>query len=158
MIINDRPQGLFIIFISHLIYYIFPSRISGRGYGIGPVCLWVCVSVSQSSHGWNDLDIISAKFKGQGHQVIKSNFQCFKWVDLCRFMSHDVIWHHGVMSRRHDFTWRHSVMSWLPVMTFGQENWQRVHVAGGRVNAQAFSSYLKKLPWNKSPRNLFCYM
>ena len=31
---------------------IFPSRVSGQGYGIGPVCLWVCVSVSQRSPGW----------------------------------------------------------------------------------------------------------
>ncbi len=30
---------------------IFPSRVSGRGYKIGPVCVFVCLSVIQCSHG-----------------------------------------------------------------------------------------------------------
>ncbi len=31
---------------------IFPSRVSGRGYKIGPVCLSVCVCVCRLSRGW----------------------------------------------------------------------------------------------------------
>ncbi len=30
---------------------LIPSRVSGRGYGIGPVSASVCVSVCQHSHG-----------------------------------------------------------------------------------------------------------
>ncbi len=32
-------------------YVIIPSRVSGRGYKIGPVCVCVCLSVSWHSHG-----------------------------------------------------------------------------------------------------------
>ncbi len=42
-------------------------------------------------------------------------------------------WHHGMTS------WRHGMMSWHQLTTFGQENWQRGHVAGGRVNAPTCS-------------------
>ncbi len=65
---------------------VIPSRISGRGYKIGPVCLSVCLSVIQRSHGqtvWHtdsECDTgmyqhnISAKFEGQGRHIIKRNF------------------------------------------------------------------------------------
>ncbi len=64
--------------------WFIPSRVSGRGYKIGPVCVSVCVSVClsviQLSHGWTvwrtdqkfgvgfDIDNISDVFKGQGHR------------------------------------------------------------------------------------------
>ena len=58
--------------------FVIPSRVSSRGYKIGPICVCVCLSVCQRSHGWNVwdtnlkfcmnivLDNISDEFKGQG--------------------------------------------------------------------------------------------
>ena len=143
---------------------IIPSRVSGRGYKIGPVCVCVCVSVClsvcQHSHGWTvwatDLkfgrniafDNISDKFEGQGQRSRtplwkKRDFPTFSYVvtyvdckePLIFVMTSDVMWRHGKTS------WRHvmSRPSWHPSTTSGQEYWQRGHVAGGRVNTQAFS-------------------
>ncbi len=76
---------------------IFPSRVSGRGYKIGPVCVFVCLSVIQRSHGqtvWDrnlkfgvrfDLDNISYEFEGQGHRS-KVKVVMFKNVIFRLFM------------------------------------------------------------------------
>ncbi len=57
--------------------------------------------------------------------------------------SHDVtVWRHDVTWRHGTTSWRHGMTSWHPLATFGQEYWQRGHVAGGRVNAPAFSLLL----------------
>ncbi len=64
------------------------------------------------------------------------------WITESQFvMTPDVMW-------RHDVTWRHNtasrrqgMTSWHSLTTFGQEYWQRGHVAGGRVNAPAFSLF-----------------
>ncbi len=112
-------------------FCIFPSRVSGRGYKIGPVCacVCVCVFVCQRSHGWTiwptDLkfsmditfDNISDEFEGQRSRspFWKTWFSNFSMV------------------------WRHSMTSWHHLRTFGQGYWQRGHIAGGRVNAQVFS-------------------
>ncbi len=168
-----------------------PSRVSGRGYKIGPVCLFVCLfvclSVCQRSHGWTvsctdpkfgrgiHLHNISDKFKGQGHRskvkvtmLKKHDFWCSCSVCKCRFtlslhmeLSGSTPWHHGMtsMTSRRDI---HDVTAWHPVWhhvtpwccdslisccnvwnvcvrrSVGQEYWQE-YVAGGRVNAQAFS-------------------
>ena len=44
---------LFVNLLQHsqLIHPIVPFRVSGRGYKIGSVCVCVCVSVCQRSHG-----------------------------------------------------------------------------------------------------------
>ncbi len=78
-----ESEVLVINFNLHVILLV-PSRVSGWGYKIGPVCLCVrvsvCLSVSELSRGWTvwprttksgtgiDLDNISAKFDGQGHR------------------------------------------------------------------------------------------
>ena len=121
---------------------IFPSRVSGRGYKIGAVCpsvcLCVCVSVIQLSHGWTvwrmdlkicvkiNIDNILDEFEHQGHRskvkvtVLKNViFSCCNVWNVCVRTS------------------------------MGQEYWQG-YVAGGRVNAQAFSCYNLTL-------NTFCY-
>ncbi len=96
-------------------------------------CVCVCLSVSQHSIDWTiwatdlksdmgiDLDNISDEVEGQGN---RSKFKVamlknFLWCDLCRM--------------------HRAILSWHPLTTFRQENWQWGHVAGGRVNAQAFS-------------------
>ncbi len=76
---NDDPP---LIPIWPTLTNFFPSRVSGRGYKIGPVsvCVSVCLSVSEHSHGrtvWpsimkfgvsTDLNNLLAKFDGQGHR------------------------------------------------------------------------------------------
>ncbi len=59
---------------------LIPSRVSGRGYKIGPVCLCVCVSVclcvcqllssltTEKFGARVDHDYISDEFEGQGHR------------------------------------------------------------------------------------------
>ncbi len=139
---------------------LIPSHVSGRGYRIGPVCLCVCVFVCQRSPGWTvwrtdlkfgggvDRDNISDEFEGQGHRskvkvarLKNVIFGCSYGV-TCVYCTepfcYDIRCH--VTSRR-DVMWRHGVTSWHHLTTFGQEYWQRGHIAGGRVNAQAFSLY-----------------
>ncbi len=109
-----------------------------------------------------DLDNISDEFEGQGHRskvtrlknVISEGSD--GWITQSQFvLTPDVMWHHSMTSRDvtvrlHDVTWphgttlwRHGMKSWHPLTTFGQEYWQG-YVAGGRVNAQAFS-FVKKV-------------
>ncbi len=40
--------------IYKLICLFIPSRVSSRGYKIGPVCLCVCVSVCYSALSWSN--------------------------------------------------------------------------------------------------------
>ena len=136
----------------------FPSRVSGRGYKIGPVCVSVChhshsctVWATDLKFGRNiNFDNISDEFEGPGHRskvkdaILKKTWfsDFFLWCDLCRLHRAILSWHLmscDVMARRRDVTWRHSVTSWHPLTTSGQEYWKRRHVAGGRVNAHAFS-------------------
>ena len=115
-----------------LVLCIFPSRVSGRVYGIGPVCMSVC----QRSHGWTVwstdpkfggriyLDNISDEFEGQGPRskvkvamLENVNFRHFWWEGPCRLpdirchvMSHrDVMTSHDVITSRDVTPWRHGV-------------------------------------------------
>ena len=72
------------------VHTIFPSCVSRRGYGMGPVCVLVCVSVFERSYGWTvwskgpkfgggiKLDL-RVKVKGQCHQIEKCDFWSFWW-------------------------------------------------------------------------------
>ncbi len=119
----DKQESLSPFFI------IFPSRVSGRGYWIGHVCvsvyLCVCVFVCQRSHGWTvsttdlkfgrniDSDNISDKFEGQGHRS-KVNVAIWKNV-IFRLFSYGMTYVHCTELFCHD-TWRH-VTSRNDVMT-----------------------------------------
>ncbi len=112
---------------------LIPSRVSGRGYKIGPVCLFVCLFVCPSVSALTaepfhiraqnlaqgtilTISRTSSKVKGQGRHGKKQFFCCFCSVYMCRFtvMTDGAIWHYTVMSRRNvrDITawrpWRHS--------------------------------------------------
>ncbi len=126
------------------------------------VCLCVCqrspgwtVGHTDSKFGWGiDHDNISYKFEGQGHgskvKVARLKNVIFGFSDRLTWagsLCHMTLC--GVTSWRHvtsrcdvilscDVTERRHVTSWHPLTTFGQEYWQRGHVAGGHVNAQAF--------------------
>ena len=120
------------------------------------MCVSICVSVGQRSHGWTvwatDLnfsrniafDNILDKFEGQGQRSSapfeKCDFPTFSYgvtyVDCTEPFCHDT-WCH-VTTRT--TSWRQGVTSWHPLTIFWQEYWQRGHVTGGSVNAQAFSS------------------
>ncbi len=77
---------------------VFPSCVSGRGYGIGPVRVCMCLSVStlmaeqfdmQTQNSVRALTLIMSrmrlkvKVKGQGRQVEKRDFRSFRWVNIC---------------------------------------------------------------------------
>ncbi len=100
---------------------LFPFRISGWGYEIGPVCLSVCVclSVGQRSSGLTDwatdlkscigidLDNISDEFEGKGHRskikvtMLKNViFRTYLWCVLCILHRAILSWH---MMLRNDF-------------------------------------------------------
>ena len=98
---------------------LIPSRISGRGYKISPVCLSVRPSVIQRSFGWTvwntdpkigrdiDLDDISDEFEGQGHRSkVKITRLKNMILQSCRWACTDVQCHQtvkyykGVMSQR----------------------------------------------------------
>ena len=83
----------------------------------------------------------------------KRDVPSFRWVNYTESVCHDT-WHH--VTSRHEVTWRHGrtswrhgMTSWHPLTTFGQEYWQRGPVAGGRVNAPAFSFIM--WCWPNSP-------
>ncbi len=123
---------------------LFPSRVSGRGYKIGPVYVCVCVSVCQRSHGWTiwatDLkfgvniafDNILDEIRGQGQRskvkvaiLKKRDFRTFcseTCLDCRELLCHD-IWRH-VTSRRdvmcRDVVMLRDVTAWHP-FTSGQE-------------------------------------
>ncbi len=100
------------------------SRVSGRGYKNGAVC--VCVSVCLSRNlvqqltsmiSWMIL-MVKVMVKSQGHQVKNVIFRIF-WFRLTdtkpygvtswRHVTslHDVMTSHGIMLGRHDVTWHH---------------------------------------------------
>ncbi len=114
---------------------IIPSRVSGRGYKIGPVCVSVCVSVCQRSHGWTvwatnlkfgvdiAFDNILDEFRGQGQRskvkvaILKNlDFRTFcseTRLDCRELLCHD-IWRHvtsqrDVVTSRDVLVWRHDV-------------------------------------------------
>ena len=114
------------LYISHVH---FPSRVSGRGYKIGPMCVCVCrsvcLSVSQRSPGWTvwatdlkfgvriDLDNISDEFEGQSHRS-KVKVAILKKTWFSDF-SYGVTYVDCTEPFRHD-TWRH-VTSCHDIMT-----------------------------------------
>ena len=78
---NKFPEPIRAGFLHFSRQYLFPSRVSGRGYKISPVCLCICVCVCLSAlsrlnrlrygpkfGGGVYLDDISDKFEGQGHR------------------------------------------------------------------------------------------
>ena len=138
-------ERLFLIL--HKVVYIVPSRVSGRGYKIGPVCVSVCLSVSLRSHGWTvwhadpkfgrglDLDNISDEFEDQGHRskvkVARLKNVIFEvsdgWITQNQFvMTPDVMWHHVTTSWRHMTSWYDVMMSRHDVLTSVDDFWARI--------------------------------
>ena len=116
------------------------------------VCVSVCSSVSaltvepkiwQEHCLWSYLGQVQKSRSKVKVAILKNWFSNFFLLcDLCRLHTVILSWHLtscDVTAWRHAVTWRHGVTSWHPLTTFGQEYWQRGHVAGGRANAQAFS-------------------
>ncbi len=119
----------------------------------------VCVCVCQLSRDWTvwhtdpkfgmgvDTDNISDEFKGQGHSSkvkvarlknVILEFLMGRHVQIHFVMTYNDMKCHGVTSRCH-MTSRRDIMA--PFDSFGREYWQGGHIAGGSVNAQAFSSW-----------------
>ena len=109
--------------ISEITNSFFTSRISGRGYRNGPVCVSVC----GHTHGWPvwhfstkfstgiDLDDILEEFDGQGHRSkvkvtrSKHDFHDFLvWVPRYKTVASGVTWCYVTFCD--DTTWRHDVM------------------------------------------------
>ncbi len=134
----------------------FPPASAVEGIKSVPsVCLSVTTLPAKSLNVWTQnlvegltltISRISSKVKviGQrsrslGWKTWFSDFQ-IGWPGQVHFVISDDImwWTTDVMWRQGTTSWCHMTSSHL-LTTFGQEYWQRGHVAGGHVNAQAFS-------------------
>ncbi len=121
-----RNQPSFFLFIN---MQLITSRISGRGYRNGAVCVSVCVSVSEHSHSWTDwhtvtkfgtgidLDGILDKFDGQRQRskvkVTRSRnlISMIFWLQCQYTKCWPMVWHYDVMWRHGTTSWHHSMTS-----------------------------------------------
>ena len=108
---------------------IFPSRVSGRGYGIGPVCLCACLSVWQSTRG---------------------KWWLTHWASLHRA---NLSWHLtscDVTTWRHDVTWRLDII-WRPL---GKNTDKEGTSQEGPSTLRRFhfiwNGFTRKISWNAS--------
>ncbi len=126
IMVTFQPKTRFTVLLPYGINF-FTSRVSGRGYKNGAVCVCVCVclsvclSVSWRSHGWTvwrtvmefgtgiDLDNVSDEFKGQCQRPRslgprKRFFPRFS--DLSELIPNrwPMVWRRDVMAWRRDVT------------------------------------------------------
>ncbi len=104
---------------------------SGQGYGIGPVCLCVCVG------------LLRVHYTPQPWYM---GYLCTRKAQYAP-PRRNITWHHTMTSQCH-MTLRHDVVT-SHSDTFRQKQWQRGHDAVGGVNTQAFwfAIYLMSKSW-----------